>query len=197
MIQLMKRTVGLAIVAALIAACAEGAPTADAPVTLESTQSNSGPTDPADTIPILGPHKELVEIDGWLQSDVTSLEDLEGKVVVVWFWTFGCYNCKNTLPNLRELYAKHQGEDFEIVGIHAPEFDYEADIDNIKAAAVELEVTWPIVLDTEKRTFHAWQGPRAYWPRTYVLDRDGNIRFDQIGEGKYEQLNEVVATLLG
>jgi thiol-disulfide isomerase/thioredoxin len=152
---------------------------------------------PVTTLPDLGPPAELVEVDGWLQSDVTSLEELEGKVVVVWFWTFGCYNCKNTLPNLKELYAKHEGEEFEIVGIHAPEFDYEADVDNIVEAAGELGVTWPIVLDTKKRTFHRWQGPRAYWPRTYVLDRDGTVRYDHIGEGRYEELNEAVATLLG
>jgi thiol-disulfide isomerase/thioredoxin len=152
---------------------------------------------PVTTLPDLGPPAELVEVDGWLQSDVTSLEELEGKVVVVWFWTFGCYNCKNTLPNLKELYEKHQGEEFEIVGIHAPEFDYEADVDNIVEAAGELGVIWPIVLDTSKRTFHRWQGPRAYWPRTYVLDRDGTVRYDHIGEGRYEELNEAVATLLG
>jgi thiol-disulfide isomerase/thioredoxin len=172
-----------------------------------STDGNSGDTPPTGqtastevpvtTLPDLGPPAELVEVDGWLQSDVTSLEELEGKVVVVWFWTFGCYNCKNTLPNLKELYEKHQGEEFEIVGIHAPEFDYEADVDNIVEAAGELGVTWPIVLDTNKRTFHRWQGPRAYWPRTYVLDRDGTVRYDHIGEGRYEELNEAVATLLG
>ncbi|HEY5889565.1 MAG TPA: redoxin domain-containing protein [Acidimicrobiia bacterium] len=193
----MKRSTSLLAFVVLLGACAGAEPISDTSGLLEEPETPPETAASADTIPNLGPHKELVEIDGWLQSDVSSLEELEGKVVVVWFWTFGCYNCKNTLPNLRELYAKYQGEDFEIVGIHAPEFDYEADVDNIKEAAVELSVTWPIVLDTKKRTFHSWQGPRAYWPRTYVLDRDGNIRFDQIGESKYAELNEVVATLLG
>lgn len=179
----------------ILAACVAGTAgntTADPPATVAADDEI-----PVSAPPVHGAHDELVDIDGWLQSDVTSLEELRGKVVVVWFWTFGCYNCKNTLPNLQELYARHRGDDFEIVGIHAPEFDYEADVDNISAAAAELGVTWPIVLDTRKRTFHEWQGPRAYWPRTYVLDREGNIRFDQIGEGKYQELNEVVATLLG
>ncbi len=197
MMGLMKRSTSLLAFVVLLGACAGVDPISNPSGPLEEPEAPPETSASADTIPNLGPHKELVEIDGWLQSDVSSLEELKGKVVVVWFWTFGCYNCKNTLPNLRELYAKHQGEDFEIVGIHAPEFDYEADVDNIKEAAGELAVTWPIVLDTKKRTFHSWQGPRAYWPRTYVLDRDGNIRFDQIGEGKYAELNEVVATLLG
>lgn len=148
-------------------------------------------------IPDDGPHPELRDVDGWLQSDVTSLEELRGRVVVVQFWTFGCINCKNTLPNLRELYAAHPRSDLEVVGIHAPEFDWEADPAAISAAAADLGVTWPIVLDTRKRTFHHWQeGTRAYWPRTYVLDREGRIRFDHIGEGAYAELNEVVAALI-
>ena len=149
------------------------------------------------TLPDLGPSRGLHNIDGWLQSDVTSLDELLGKVVVVQLWTCGCHTSQATLPNLTDLYAKHAGDDFEIVGIHAPEFDYESRPDAILDAARDLGVTWPIVLDTEKDTFWEWQDSPAYWPRTYVLDRDGRIRFDHIGEGKYDELNEVVATLLG
>ncbi len=98
---------------------------------------------------------------------------------------------------VRALYAEHQGDDFEIVGIHSPEFDYEKEPEAIAAAADEFGVTWPIALDTRKRTFFGWQGGPAYWPRTYVLDREGHIRFDHIGEGAYEELNEAVAYLLG
>lgn len=155
------------------------------------------PTPPGPPVPNEGPHPELRNIDGWLQSDVTSLEELRGKVVVVEFWTFGCINCQRTLPNLVELYGSHSRDDLEFVGIHSPEFAHEADVDNIVAAAADLGVTWPIALDTDKRTFHHWQeGTTAYWPRTYVLDRDGNIRFDHIGEGRYDELNETVARLI-
>jgi thiol-disulfide isomerase/thioredoxin len=145
----------------------------------------------------LGPAPALFGLDGWLQSDIGSLEELRGKVVVVQFWTFGCSNCKATLPNLEALYADHSGDTFEIVGIHSPEFDYEKDPDAISAAAEKLGITWPIALDTRKLNFHGWQGSPAYWPRTYVLDRDGNIRFDHIGEGAYDELDQTVATLLG
>lgn len=101
-----------------------------------------------------GLHPELIDIDGWLQSDVTSLEELEGKVVAVQFWTFGCSNCKATLPD-SELYEKYHDRGFEIVGIHSPEFDFEAEEANIIEAAADLGVTWPIALDTAKRTFHS------------------------------------------
>lgn len=148
-------------------------------------------------LPNRGPHPELLGIDGWLQSELTSLEELRGKVVAVQFWTFGCSNCKATIPHMQELYEEYGDERFEIVGIHAPEFDFEAEVPNIEAAADELGVTWPIVLDTDKRTFHSWQeGPTAHWPRIYLLDRDGNIRYDHIGEGRYAETDAAVQALL-
>ena len=117
---------------------------------------------------------------------------------MVEFWTFGCYNCKNRIPHTQDLYARYRDEGLEIVGIHAPEFAYEREVDNITAAAADLSVTWPIVLDTDKRTFRNWQAPvgPAYWPRTYVLDQLGQVRYDHIGEGGYEELEATVAYIL-
>ena len=152
---------------------------------------------PPPDLPDRGLHPELLDIDGWLQSDVTSLEELQGKVVAVQFWTFGCSNCKATLPHMQELYEKYRKQGFEIVGVHAPEFGFEAEVANIADAAAELGVTWPIVLDTNKRTFHSWQdGPTGHWPRIYLLDRDGHIRYDLIGEGRYAQTDAAVQALL-
>jgi len=166
----------------------------------EPTSASSVPvttTVSAPELPDRGLHPELVDIDGWLQSDVTSLEELEGKVVAVQFWTFGCRNCKATLPHMAELYETYRDQGFEIVGIHAPEFGFEAEVANITEAAAELGVTWPIVLDTNKRTFHSWQeGPTAHWPRIYLLDRNGHIRYDHIGEGRYAETEAAVQALL-
>ena len=138
----------------------------------------------------------LVDVDGWLASDVTSLEELRGMVVVVEFWTFGCYNCKNRIPYTQDLYAKYKDQGMEMVGIHSPEFAYEKEVAAIEQAMVDLGVTWPVVLDTDRKTFREWQNRPAYWPRTYVLDKQGRIRFDHIGEGAYEKLDEVVRYLL-
>jgi len=146
---------------------------------------------------MLGQALALTDLDGWLQTDVTSLDDLRGQVVILQFWTFGCYNCKNTIPYLQDIYARYHDQGLEIVGVHAPEFDYESEPDSILSAAQDLGVTWPIALDTRKRNFHAWQGSPAYWPRTYVLDQNGLIRFDHVGEGAYDELAQTVATLLG
>jgi thiol-disulfide isomerase/thioredoxin len=147
--------------------------------------------------PMLGQALALTDLDGWLQTDVTSLDDLRGQVVILQFWTFGCYNCKNTIPYLQDIYARYHDQGLEIVGVHAPEFDYESEPDSILSAAQDLGVTWPIALDTRKHNFHAWQGSPAYWPRTYVLDQNGLIRFDHVGEGAYDELEQTVATLLG
>jgi len=168
--------------------------TPTAPPTSTATPASTATEAP----PILGVEAELTDLDGWLQSDIDSLADLDGKVHVVQFWTFGCYNCKNTLANLASLYETHDGggEHFEIVGVHAPEFDYEKDPDAILAAAEELNVSWPIALDTNKKNFRSWQEGRRFWPRTYVVDQNGDIRFDRIGEGAYDKLNATVAWLL-
>ncbi len=153
-------------------------------------------TVPGPELPDRGPHEELEQIDGWLQSDVTSLEELRGDVVAVQFWTFGCSNCRATLPHLRALYAEHGDEDFEIVGIHSPELAHEEDPAAVAAAAADLGVTWPIALDTSKRTFFGWQGGRGFWPRLYLLDRDGHVRYDHIGEGRYAEIDAAVRALL-
>ena len=98
---------------------------------------------------------------------------------------------------MQDLYAAYHDQGFEIVGIHAPEFSYEAEVDNIVEAAAELGVTWPIALDTLKHTFHDWQeGPRGYWPRVYLLDREGNIRYDHRGEGRYSETEAAIRALL-
>jgi len=140
--------------------------------------------------------RPLTNLDGWLQAEIDSLDDLRGQVVVVQFWTFGCINCKRTLANLADMYRRYHDEGLEIVGVHAPEFEYEREVDNIVAAAADLGVVWPIALDTHKTNFRAWQGNRRYWPRTYVIDQQGRLRFDHIGEGKYEELQATVAYLL-
>ena len=158
-------------------------------------------TVPPEPIEVLGTADTLTNLDGWLNTDVTSLEEIRAanELTVVQFWTFGCRNCKNTLEALGQLYADFRGQGVEIVGVHSPEFSYEADIDNIIEASADLGVIWPIALDTDKRNFHRWQpGNIGYWPRVYVIDGDNQIRFDRTGDGRatYAQLYETVERLL-
>ena len=175
------------------AATAEPSATA-APTTTTTTEA-------LEPIPVLGTAFTLSRLDGWLNTEATSLEEIRAnnEITVVQFWTFGCRNCKNTLDALGELYADFADHGVEIVGVHAPEFAYEADVDNIIDAAAKLGVTWPIALDTQKYNFHVWQeGPTGYWPRVYVIDSDNQIRFDRRGDSprKYEELYQIVERLL-
>lgn len=166
-------------------------------VSPKSLEASASAVDVASDLPDRGLHLPLVNIDGWLQSDVTSLEELEGKVVAVQFWTLGCNNWQATLPAMQDLYEKYADEGFEIVGIHAPEFTHEAELANIVDALDGLHVPWPIALDPTKRTFHTWQeGKTGYWPRIYLLDRDGHIRYDHHGEGRYDEIDAAVRALL-
>ena len=189
--------VGLVAIVTALGAIALGQKGSDEPT--EASTGTTLSTATATTLPpILRDAPELQGIDGWLQSDVTGLAELRGKVVIVEFWTFGCSNCTATLPHLEDIYAKYQGQGLEIVGVHSPEFDYEKNPVAIQDAADRLGVTWPIALDTHHKSFWAWQsGGTAYWPRTYVIDQQGRIRFDHIGEGAYDELDQTVAVLLG
>lgn len=144
----------------------------------------------------LGQAGTLTNLDGWLQTDATQFSDFDGTVRVVQFWTFSCINCKNTLDNLRALYQEFEPQGLEVIGVHAPEFSFEEDPAAVAQAAIDQQVLWPIALDTNKTNFRTWQTERRFWPRTYVLDRDGNIRFDRIGEGAYDELNATVAFLI-
>ena len=151
----------------------------------------------ADAPENFGRRKDLVNLDGWLNTEITSLDELDGKVVLVEMWTFGCSNCKARIPHNQDLYANHSRDEFEIVGVHAPEFSFEAEIPNIEAAVLDLGVNWPVAIDTNKENFRAWQdGGRRFWPRTYVVDQNGDVRFDHIGEGKYDELEQTINWLL-
>lgn len=174
----------------------------DGPATLSAGGADDVPdgADP-EPIPVLGTADTLTGLDGWLNTDATSFEEIRerNELVIVQFWTFACFNCKNTLGALGEIYDEYRDRGVEIVGVHAPEFDFEADVDNIVEAAADLDVTWPIALDTEKRNFHRWQeGPTGYWPRVYLIDGDGQIRLDRRGDGieNYRRLAQYVERLL-
>lgn len=166
--------------------------------TVDDTEAEPTPTpEPIPEPENFGARMDLVNIDGWLQTDATSIDDFDGQVLLVEMWTFGCHNCKARIPFNQSYYEEFGDDNFEILGVHAPEFNHEADLDNIVEALDRLDVTWPQALDTEKKNFRAWQpGTRNFWPRTYVIDQNGDIRYDHIGEGRYEELRETIRFLL-
>lgn len=137
---------------------------------------------------------EFTALQNWVNSKPLTLDGLKGKVVLINFWTFGCVNCQNTLPHVKDLYAKYHDQGFEIVGIHAPEFGYEQEIANVRKAVKDDGIAWPVAQDNGFKTWRKYKN--GYWPAFYYLDRSGNVRHTHIGEGKYAEQDAVVAALL-
>ncbi len=154
------------------------------------------PLDPnTPDLPDRGPHPEFLEVQEWIQTDSTAFEDFDGKVLAVQFWTFSCSNCQATFAHMRDLYAKYAGDDFEVIGVHAPEFDSDRDVNSVAAAAEENGLIWPIAIDNDKLNFRSWQ-ERRFWPRLFLIDADGNVRYDHIGEGAYDEIDAAVGALI-
>ena len=140
------------------------------------------------------PAPEFAELQNWVNSGPLTLASLKGKVVLINFWTFGCYNCQNTIPHVKDLYAKYHAKGFEIVGIHAPEFDYEKDAANVQKAVAEDGIAWPVAQDNGFKTWRRYKN--GFWPAFYYLDKTGRVRHVHIGEGSYPNQDAVVAALL-
>ena len=132
----------------------------------------------------------------WVNSEPLELAKLgmQGKVVLVDFWTFGCYNCTNTLPYVKQWWAKYKDQGLVIVGVHTPEFDSERVLANVQDAVKSQGIDWPVVQDND---FTIWQAyGNHYWPHFYLVDERGQIIYDHIGEGAYEQTDAQIAAAL-
>ena len=98
------------------------------------------------------------------------------------------------IPSVREWYTKYADQGLEIIGVHTPEFAFEKDIDNVRAAVDRLGVTWPVAIDNDWKTWRSYYN--RYWPAMYIIDKAGNIRHLKIGEGQYAETEAVIAALL-
>src|SRR5918995_1000426 len=137
---------------------------------------------------------ELNKVIGYINTKPISLVDLKGKVVLVDFWTYSCINCIRTIPYLVDWNEKYADKGLVIVGVHAPEFEFEKNIDNVKESVKRFGIKYPVIQDNDKGTWNAYQN--QYWPRKYIVDNEGYIRYDHIGEGGYSETEEVIQSLL-
>jgi thiol-disulfide isomerase/thioredoxin len=128
---------------------------------------------------------EFAGVTAYVNTAPIKLADLRGKVVLVHFWTYTCINCIHTIPHLNEWYNKYGNKSFEIVTVHTPEFEFEKSIDNVKKAVKDLGIKYPVIQDNNNANWNVF-GNR-YWPRDYLIDDEGYIRYDHIGEGDYAQ----------
>jgi thiol-disulfide isomerase/thioredoxin len=136
----------------------------------------------------------FVGVTQWFNSDPLSIEGLRGKVVMVNFWTYGCYNCVNALPHVRKLYEKYKDSGFVVVGVHTPEFPREKSAANVQSAIKRHGITYPVAQDNDYATWKNY-GNR-YWPAQYIIDRSGRIVFTHAGEGEYDTMDRTVQKLV-
>jgi thiol-disulfide isomerase/thioredoxin len=143
-------------------------------------------------------HSALTALDRapvWLNSEPLTAEALRGSVVAVDFWTYSCVNWLRTLPYLSAWAERYADRGLVIVGVHAPEFGFEHDLDNVKHAVADLGVAYPVVIDNDFAIWRAFDN--HYWPAVYMVDREGRLRFQHFGEGAYEETEQAIQRLLG
>jgi len=141
---------------------------------------------------------EFAQISGYINTPGNNgpltLSSLKGKVVLVDFWTYTCINCIRTIPYINDWNQKYADKGLVIVGVHSPEFEFEKNYNNVKAAVQKYGINYPVLLDSDHGTWNAFGN--QYWPRDYLIDSQGYIRHDHIGEGGYDQTEKVIQSLL-
>lgn len=141
------------------------------------------------------PAKEISSPDGFINTDSITVGEFVGKkVVLVDFWTYSCINCQRTTPYLNAWHERYADNGLVIIGVHTPEFEFEKQYDNVLAAVKKFNIQYPVVLDNDFSTWTAYKN--RYWPRKYLIDIDGYIVYDHIGEGGYEETERKIQELL-
>ncbi len=146
----------------------------------------------AKTLP--GELGSLVKATTWLNSQPLTAAQLDGKIVLVDFWTYSCINWRRQLPYVRAWAEKYRDHGLVVIGVHAPEFSFEKDIENVRWAAKDMRIQYPIVIDNDHQIWRAFNN--EYWPALYFADEQGHIRHQVFGEGQYQQSEAVIQRLL-
>lgn len=148
----------------------------------------------SDTLPIEGTLPPLEGAVQWLNSPPLTAEALKGKVVLVDFWTYSCINCLRTLPYVKAWAEKYKDQGLVVIGVHAPEFAFERDVNNVTKAMKDLGITYPVAIDNNYKIWRAFNN--QYWPAHYFADAKGQIRYHHFGEGDYAESERVIQQLL-
>lgn len=130
----------------------------------------------------------------WINSKPLRNEDLVGRVFLVEFWTFDCYNCRNVEPYVKQWYKKYHQQGFEVIAVHSPEFSHEKVPANVRAYVERNGIEYPVAIDND---FLIWRRfNNRYWPAMYLVDRQGKIRYYHYGEGNYKRTESKIRELL-
>jgi thiol-disulfide isomerase/thioredoxin len=145
-------------------------------------------------LPIEGELPSLGSATGWLNSQPLTTASLRGKVVLIDFWTYTCINWLRTLPYVRAWAEKYKNQGLVVIGVHSPEFAFEKNLDNVRHAAKDMKVNFPVAIDSDHAIWRAFKN--EYWPALYLVDAQGRIRHHHFGEGEYEQSERIIQRLL-
>ncbi|MEX8194927.1 cytochrome c biogenesis protein DipZ [Comamonas guangdongensis] len=154
----------------------------------------AGPSGEASALPDEGIAPSLDGATQWLQSPPLTNQSLRGKVVLIDFWTYSCINCLRTLPYIKAWAEKYRDQGLVVVGVHAPEFAFERDINNVTRAMKDLGISYPVAVDNQYAIWRAFKN--QYWPAHYFIDATGHIRHHHFGEGDYAESERVIQQLL-
>ena len=145
-------------------------------------------------LPIEGELPSFSGATAWLNSPPLSADGLRGNVVLIDFWTYTCINWRRTLPYVRAWAEKYREHGLVVIGVHPPEFSFEHDLENVRRAAHDIRVDYPIAVDNDFAIWHAFTN--HYWPALYLVDVQGHIRYHHFGEGAYELSEMILQHLL-
>jgi thiol-disulfide isomerase/thioredoxin len=132
--------------------------------------------------------------DTWVNSEPLRLTELKGKVLLVEFWTFGCYNCQNVEPYVKSWHDKFKDRGLVVIGVHSPEFGHERVLKNVRNYVREHSIQYAVAIDNDYTTWNSYRN--HYWPAIYLIDKKGVIRYMRIGEGDYDQTEKQIRDLL-
>jgi cytochrome c biogenesis protein CcdA/thiol-disulfide isomerase/thioredoxin len=148
----------------------------------------------SEELPVEGPLPSLSGAVEWLSSKPLTAEDLKGKVVLVDFWTYSCINCLRAIPYVRAWAEKYRDHGLVVIGVHAPEFAFERNVENVNRAISTLKIGYPVAIDNDYKIWRAFEN--EYWPAHYFIDAKGLIRHHHFGEGEYDESERVIQKLL-
>jgi thiol-disulfide isomerase/thioredoxin len=130
----------------------------------------------------------------WINSAPLKLNELRGRVVLIEFWTFGCINCRNTLPFVKTWHDRYQDKGLTVIAVHSPEFDEERKVENLRREVASLGIRYSVVTDNDYQTWNAYKVEA--WPTIFLLDKQGRIRWKRVGEGDYDEGERLIQKLL-
>lgn len=203
--QLLRAAILVSAIGALIATLAEDKSVAQqmTPVAVQ-LPSEGGKRHPdrrsptmtptAVRLPIEGELPSLGGATGWLNSQPLTAAGLRGKVVLIDFWTYSCINWIRQLPYVRAWAEKYKNQGLVVIGVHTPEFPFEKDVNNVRRAAKDMRVDYPIAIDNDCAIWRAFKN--QYWPALYFVDAQGRIRHHYFGEGEYDKSERIIQQLL-